>query len=122
MTTVRPFPGSRLQLDEERSEAFWQGQSVNLLSSESFSILKLLSNAPDKVHSLSDVKQAANIGEEAEESEVYRQIALIKRAFTDLGVNGAPIAVIPRQGYRWNEPPLRLTERLAGFFRRSRDI
>ncbi len=90
-----------------------------MLSPESFSILKLLANAPDKVHSLEDVKEAASIGEDPENSAAQRQIALIKKAFTDVDMNGAPIDVIPRQGYRWNEPPPSLKEKLAGVFRRS---
>jgi DNA-binding response OmpR family regulator len=106
-------------LDDESREAFWKGQRVDLLSPKSFSILRLLSNAPDKAHSLSAVKKAANIREEAEDAFVYEQIALIKRAFTDVDPNGAPIAVIFKQGYQWNEPAPKLKERLAAFFRRS---
>ena len=103
MTLVQPFRDSKLQLDDENREAFWQGRRVQLPTPASFSILKLLSSAPDKVHSLSDVLEVAKISEEAEEGFVQREIALIKKAFTDVDMNGAPITVIPRRGYRWNE-------------------
>ena len=103
MARVRPFQNSRLELDDELSEALWDGQRLDL-APESYMVLQLLARAPDKIHSADEIMEAASIPLEVDGYAYVRQIKLIQRAFTELISSRGYIEVVRRQGYKWSEP------------------
>ena len=116
MTSTRPFPHSLLELDDEHSEAFWDGHRLDL-SPESYMVLQLLARSPDKIHSRSDIREVTNIQPDDGDHAYVRQIKLIQYAFTKIISNRGYIEVVPRQGYRWSEPSPSIVKTLLGKFR-----
>jgi DNA-binding response OmpR family regulator len=116
MTRTRPFQYSRLELDDESTEAFWDGQRLEL-SPESYMVLQMLARAPDKIHSRSDIREVTNIQAGDDDQAYVRQIKLIQFAFTKIISNRGYIEVVPRQGYKWSEPPPSIVKTLLGKFR-----
>ncbi len=104
MTREPPFLASRLEFDDERAEVFWKGQRIEL-SPESSKVLRVIACSPDKVHSAGEIAQGADIRSDDTHLEIVRQFHLIKRAFVAVDSGEFPVKVIPRQGYKWNEPP-----------------
>jgi DNA-binding response OmpR family regulator len=117
MNQTRIFPASELEIDDERSEAYWKGQRLEL-APESYRVLRLIACNPDKTHSARDIVDGARIGSDDEHIEVQAQFQRIRRAFRSIELGYFPIQVIPRQGYKWDETtPTRLRSIIARLFK-----
>jgi DNA-binding response OmpR family regulator len=116
MTRSRSFQHSRLELDDERREAFWDSQKLDL-APESYMFLQLLAREPDRIYSTADVKDAVGIRGIDEDEEVVTQFFRLKNAFVAIDPNHNFIEVIQRQGYRWNEPSPSILKTLFRKFR-----
>ena len=104
MSRVRIAPASDLELDDERGDAYWKGQHLEL-SPESYRVLRLVACNPNKTYTASEIVDAAELSSDAEHTEVQRQFQLIKRAFSAIKLGYYPIRVVLRQGYNWDETP-----------------
>ena len=56
MARERPFQDSRLEFDDERTDAFWEGRRLEL-TPESYMVLQLLARAPDTVHTPDEIAE-----------------------------------------------------------------
>jgi DNA-binding response OmpR family regulator len=117
MARERPFKKSRLELDDERIEAFWDGQRLEL-SSECYMVLQLLARAPDMVHTPKEIMEAANIRPGKDFHDYVRPIKRIQFAFAKAIRTRGYIKVVRQQGYKWSEPKPSVVQDLLNLFRR----
>jgi len=106
MSRAQACPASQLEIDDERCDAFWKGQRLEL-SPESYRVLRLIACNPNKVYSPSEIIDEADIWSDVEHMAVVEQFQLIRHAFRVIELGEFPIEVIRKQGYKWNERPAR---------------
>ncbi len=120
MARFSAFKGSQLELDDERSEARWQGQYLEL-SRESFLILQTLAREPGKLflpHELIDVLiDAARTDGDYSKLDLVGHIKEIQFSFSPVCGNRGFIETVPRRGYRWSEPKPSALNTLLGIVR-----
>ena len=117
MARERPFKNSRLELDDERIEAFWDGQRLEL-SSECYVVLQLLARAPDKVHTPDEIMEVADIRPGNDIHAYVRPIKRIQFAFVKAIRTRGYIKVVSGHGYKWSEPKPSVVKDLLNLFRR----
>ena len=121
MARERPFQNSRLELDDERTEAFWDGHRLEL-TPEEYAVLQLLARAPDRVHTPEEIMEVANIrpGKDFHDyvRAYVRPIKRIQFAFAKAIRTRGYIKVVSGQGYKWSEPKPSVVQDLLNLFRR----